>query len=198
MRGGASLFLILFLHQTTTYLCVFKWLISCSLFCFYIKPQPPLYSTASGCRCSLFCFYIKPQPCLVECFDALSCSLFCFYIKPQLYDGIKGRRLFLILFLHQTTTIDPNEPPIERCSLFCFYIKPQRLWVVLNCIWGCSLFCFYIKPQRSLVGLLLLYGCSLFCFYIKPQPTATLKIISPVVPYSVSTSNHNYWAWWGF
>ena len=37
----------------------------------------------------------------------------------------RRRWLFLILFLHQTTTTVTLFPDIWRCFLFCFYIKPQ-------------------------------------------------------------------------
>ena len=36
-----------------------------------------------------------------------------------------------------------------------------------------------------------LRGCSLFCFYIKPQLVESDRHFAIVVPYSVSTSNHN-------
>ena len=35
-------------------------------------------------------------------------------------------------------------------------------------------------------------GCSLFSFYIEPQHEKLLRILGTVVPYSPSTSNHNY------
>ena len=55
----------------------------------------------------------------------------------------------------------------------------------------CSLFCFYIKPQQEINGDILLRCCSLFCFYIKPQLPEFVERYFGVVPYSVSTSNHN-------
>ena len=39
--------------------------------------------------------------------------------------------------------------------------------------------------------LLITISCSLFCFYIKPQPARELGAGGGVVPYFVSTSNHN-------
>ena len=38
---------------------------------------------------------------------------------------------------------------------------------------------------------ILIVCCSLFCFYIKPQPKIEATCVTEVVPYSVSTSNHN-------
>ena len=37
-------------------------------------------------------------------------------------------------------------------------------------------------------------SCILFHFYIKPQPTNGYFAIQPVVSYSISTSNHNHFA----
>ena len=56
-----SLYLILFLHQTTTLELWRRWAISCILFCFYIKPQRRRADYVGGVCCILFCFYIKPQ-----------------------------------------------------------------------------------------------------------------------------------------
>ena len=100
-----------------------------------------------------------------------SCSLFCFYIKPQL--------------AFACTAVSGS------CSLFCFYIKPQRSDCVLEAARGCSLFCFYIKPQLINILHSRTHRCSLFCFYIKPQHRRPSILHTPVVPYSVSTSNHN-------
>ena len=120
-------FLIPFLHQTTTSSFVTLLLLYCFLFLFYIKPQL-LRLSAHGCPdCFLFLFYIKPQPWLYLLLYIYNCFLFLFYIKPQLLRYRSKRRrivsysfstsnhnmtarssrkklLFLIPFLHQTTT----------------------------------------------------------------------------------------------
>ena len=122
--------------------------------------------------------------------------------------------LFLILFLHQTTTNGELPSFTDGCSLFYFYIKPQRLDHSIFCITRCSLFYFYIKPQPWNEGVFgkdgcsLFYfyikpqlvpevdyyqgSCSLFYFYIKPQRNVALVLAELVVPYSISTSNHNF------
>ena len=55
-----------------------------------------------------------------------------------------------------------------------------------------SIFYFYIKSQlrRFFVGAD--KGCTLFCFYIKSQHTGGFVRLRAVVPYSASTSNHNF------
>ena len=56
--------------------------------------------------------------------------------------------LYLILFLHQTTTGILSAIFLIGCILFYFYIKPQRHEVSFDARFGCILFYFYIKPQR--------------------------------------------------
>ena len=78
-----SLYLIPFLHQTTTCYIVYYLCISCILFHFYIKPQPTCPFCPCRGSCILFHFYIKPQPTCPFCPCRGSCILFHFYIKPQ-------------------------------------------------------------------------------------------------------------------
>ena len=57
-------------------------------------------------------------------------------------------KLYLIPFLHQTTTAAVGISNPDGCILFHFYIKPQhcnRLDLALD---RCILFHFYIKPQQ--------------------------------------------------
>ena len=55
------LYLIPFLHQTTTQQLMYEFPNCCILFHFYIKPQPKVYGTFVERSCILFHFYIKPQ-----------------------------------------------------------------------------------------------------------------------------------------
>ena len=100
------LYLIPFLHQTTTMFCCIYATLCCILFHFYIKPQ--LYAWIYELRycCILFHFYIKPQLTIDNSEALKGCILFHFYIKPQL------------MVLLGTSIIS--------CILFHFYIKPQR------------------------------------------------------------------------
>ena len=56
---------------------------------------------------------------------------------------------------------------------------------------SCILLKFYIKPQRPAYLARFRYCCILLKFYIKPQPVANARIVSVVVSYWNSTSNHN-------
>ena len=146
--------------------------------------------------CILFFFYIKPQPFLLLRWRRRSCILFFFYIKPQhiarhvdfgevvsysfstsnhnLQRHVCARNvLYLILFLHQTTTDTGADLLAGGCILFFFYIKPQP---------G------FPRPLRR-------GGCILFFFYIKPQLYDNFTDLRRVVSYSFSTSNHNQTMW---
>ena len=107
MRRIRELYLIPFLHQTTTGSRIGNILFSCILFHFYIKPQLWSIYCFFCFRCILFHFYIKPQPCKSANIKGFGCILFHFYIKPQLDS--------------------PLCHTLSCCILFHFYIKPQQL-----------------------------------------------------------------------
>ena len=126
MTFGCVLFIILFLHQTTTAVPRSAHDISCLSSCSYIKPQPSVHSTSSRASCLSSCSYIKPQPKPVYGERQLCCLSSCSYIKPQpLPLTLFIFWLFIILFLHQTTTADQNRISIFCCLSSCSYIKPQ-------------------------------------------------------------------------
>ena len=96
--------------------------------------------------------------------------------------------LYLIPFLHQTTTMRPLMRLPIGCILFHFYIKPQPF---VERIFGkerCILFHFYIKPQLHNMAMCLLYSCILFHFYIKPQPMAHKTLFSS----TLSPKSHSH------
>ena len=120
--------------------------------------------------------------------------------------------MFLILYLHQTTTSSYSVRSNICCFLSCIYIKPQHLntlitllelflilylhqtttpLVILITRLSCFLSCIYIKPQLPANNADLRFGCFLSCIYIKPQLTNLLILMIFVVSYLVSTSNHN-------
>ena len=84
-------------------------------------------------------------------------------------DTANKKALYLILFLHQTTTATTEELPRTSCILFFFYIKPQPPG-----LGGLS---------RSVVS----YSFST-SNHNKP---AVFHFLHRVVSYSFSTSNHN-------
>ena len=164
------LYLILFLHQTTTartyiYLCN-----SCILFCSYIKPQLAPGGFDRFFCCILFCSYIKPQLSLMSAdlryvvsysvptsnhnsikiilsIGVLYLILFLHQTTTICYPPSISKRLYLILFLHQTTTGTGLGSGWSCCILFCSYIKPQLFRAICRHFSRCILFCSYIKPQ---------------------------------------------------
>ena len=99
----------------------------CLSSCSYIKPQPPLVNFFRAIGCLSSCSYIKPQPVTWVEVNETRCLSSCSYIKPQQFDGLGYQAvvvyhlvptsnhntslsvgvetsLFIILFLHQTTT----------------------------------------------------------------------------------------------
>ena len=103
-----------------------------------------------------------------------------------------NNQLYLIPFLHQTTT--PLSPGIYIAKLYLIPFLHQTTtrgkfpWFKACCI----LFHFYIKPQRTRLLMPMTDGCILFHFYIKPQPITIWWHQRLVVSYSISTSNHNW------
>ena len=99
--------------------------------------------------------------------------------------------LYLIEFLHQTTTLMVPNPSKLCCILLNFYIKPQLLRLGIIRRDCCILLNFYIKPQREYSVRSMTDSCILLNFYIKPQLRAPLRRTPFVVSYWISTSNHN-------
>ena len=77
--------------------------------------------------------------------------------------------LYIIMFLHQTTT----------------------LGVLCTCSVCCILSCSYIKPQHFINPIYIKACCILSCSYIKPQLSNEQAHQLVVVYYHVPTSNHN-------
>ena len=123
-------------------------------------------------------------------------------------------RLYLIPFLHQTTTLRWSR--LTRCWLYLipflhqtttFAIKGERepaLYLIPFLHQTTTWLAIFAKPfelylipflhQTTTCGLTPcpIIRCILFHFYIKPQLNAGLPITRLVVSYSISTSNHNH------
>ena len=121
--------------------------------------------------------------------------------------------LYIILFLHQTTTRQHWCCFHQGCISFFSYIKPQPLPKYLVLAIGCISFFSYIKPQHNRAYNVRICSCISFFSYIKPQLISyyySIQLccisffsyikpqhyISPqfylrVVYHSFPTSNHN-------
>ncbi len=150
MESFNRLYVVLFLHQTTTGQAGLEPAFSCMLFYSYIKPQLSVQKSPRQKSCMLFYSYIKPQQSDELLHGWLGCMLFYSYIKPQprsnhlcrnkvvccsiptsnhnvcMKSPLSGM-LYVVLFLHQTTTMTPVETLLSRCMLFYSYIKPQLI-----------------------------------------------------------------------
>ena len=169
--AALELYILRFLHQTTTARLFIYHCNGCISCVFYIKPQLYKRMGFSSLCCISCVFYIKPQQS-VQLVWFCSCCISCvFYIKPQLYVNymqnprvvylafstsnhnpiklnIFDKWLYILRFLHQTTTIRPFQSLSTRCISCVFYIKPQPV-KLLNLFVTCCISCvFYIKPQR--------------------------------------------------
>ena len=187
---------------------------SCLSSCSYIKPQLENSVAAMAMGCLSSCSYIKPQRGIVKWLIILRCLSSCSYIKPQpvryLLGGLRvvyhlvptsnhnrqsrkkpAHRLFIILFLHQTTTKDAGTINAPRCLSSCSYIKPQpyngpthRTFVVYHLVptsnhnkegetYGREmLFIILFLHQTTTlqIAIILSRCCLSSCSYIKPQP----------------------------
>ena len=122
--------------------------------------------------------------------------------------------LYIVLFLHQTTTMSKADGHVWCCISYYSYIKPQPLDRCTQSTQGCISYYSYIKPQQRVIwlyeigscisyysyikpqrGLLLLHKrlcCISYYSYIKPQRLSLCKGFLKVVYRTIPTSNHNY------
>ena len=160
--------------------------------CSYIKPQLASRGRRPRGGCLSSCSYIKPQLARIHALI----SYVVYHLVPTSNHNahplwVSGYRLFIILFLHQTTTKNNHTLSCVRCLSSCSYIKPQRS-MLLTCKSACCLSsCSYIKPQLKKSSGSWCISCLSSCSYIKPQPKNVPWFASYVVYHLVPTSNHN-------
>ena len=165
---------------------------SCILFDFYIKPQQRAVSVRDDTvvsysistsnhnywRTLAFSVYVVSYSISTsnhnaEASHALIVAVVSYSISTSNHNVLPLLKvlsvLYLIRFLHQTTTLQSIDRRSTSCILFDFYIKPQLLFVKLEELLSCILFDFYIKPQHKVEREHKSVRCILFDFYIKPQ-----------------------------
>ena len=128
MLSGNTLFIILFLHQTTT--CYVSIVLAVPLFIILFLHQTTTRLPYTDLPSKLFIILFLHQT-TTECFILASVQL-----------------LFIILFLHQTTTVVSRMRICSRCLSSCSYIKPQHLSSIFLDFFRCLSSCSYIKPQH--------------------------------------------------
>ena len=186
----------------------------CLSSCSYIKPQLSSMVSAFRLCCLSSCSYIKPQQ---RDGDILYLSVV-YHLVPTsnhnhqtftmpstfvVYHLVPTSNhnhqavcsflfwLFIILFLHQTTTCLRTTAFIKSCLSSCSYIKPQPIKVSLIFLMCCLSSCSYIKPQRQFKAQFKGPSCLSSCSYIKPQQGTWCNHWYLVVYHLVPTSNHN-------
>ena len=164
------LYIVLFLHQTTT---LQKWdqnAKCCISYYSYIKPQLYFHKLIK-----IYVVYRTIPTSNHNC-KQHKYSIFLLYIVLFLHQTTTVNHmtfrmimLYIVLFLHQTTT----------CYLFA--------WFFSSCISYYS----YIKPQLPIDGYSWWCRCISYYSYIKPQPNFVCSCFSWVVYRTIPTSNHN-------
>ena len=101
------------------------------------------------------------------------------------------KELYIVRFLHQTTTLSCAWTDNQSCISSVSYIKPQPavldVFVIARCISSVS----YIKPQLQALTLPIKLGCISSVSYIKPQRNEDFLSRPRVVYRPFPTSNHN-------
>ena len=188
---GSVLYIVLFLHQTTTLLALCFRTGCCISYYSYIKPQP---SRTYQSR------HIVVYRTIPTSNHNFTCTLFPY------------RMLYIVLFLHQTTTILPLRRTFFCCISYYSYIKPQREVappnchvvvyrtiptsshnILLSCWWVYQLYIVLFLHQTTTQMRRLLYqrSCISYYSYIKPQRLHWLSVLCIVVYRTIPTSNHN-------
>ena len=128
-----ELYIVLFLHQTTTFSNLSFCISSCISYYSYIKPQPnPL-------RDEILCVVYRTIPtsnhnCRQSLPPCLLLYIVLFLHQTTTGKSINSRRaeLYIVLFLHQTTTLSETWKRILSCISYYSYIKPQLIYKSLN------------------------------------------------------------------
>ena len=99
--------------------------------------------------------------------------------------------LYIILFLHQTTTSWDFTIFAPRLYIILFLHQTTTFFVGIKILTSCISFFSYIKPQHLIGFSCTLFSCISFFSYIKPQHVCQSCFPVKVVYHSFPTSNHN-------
>ena len=101
--------------------------------------------------------------------------------------------LYIVLFLHQTTTPCLSSMQYQCCISYYSYIKPQPPRHSRHSLHSCISYYSYIKPQLSKNGTRMRNRCISYYSYIKPQLVPKMCLFNEVVYRTIPTSNHNWY-----
>ena len=148
LSGCWMLYILLFLHQTTTLALDEHKKAGCISYYSYIKPQHGTWNPVA--------FYVVY---LTIPTSNHNITLILVMI----------RWLYILLFLHQTTTHISHSTRRSGCISYYSYIKPQPDTVRLFDMLGCISYYSYIKPQPITTYKGKPWRCISYYSYIKPQ-----------------------------
>ena len=142
----------------------------CLSSCSYIKPQPFWYF----CKRFRVVYHLVPTsnhnwPVQISFVHSLFIILFLHQTTTVGKSVMNDQTLFIILFLHQTTTqADANATNLQLFIILFLHQTTTLLAWIPRCS-SCLSSCSYIKPQL-LAWFSKIVGCCLSsCSYIKPQ-----------------------------
>ena len=210
----ALLYIVLFLHQTTTSVIYVYLSTSCISYYSYIKPQQWQPYRSYACSCISYYSYIKPQQCQYLCcgtcvvYRTIPTSNHNFQQSSEYYSLVVYRTiptsnhnnfaaattrqtLYIVLFLHQTTTTKPAVQAVAWLYIVLFLHQTTTVASVLLVCISCISYYSYIKPQLCSGLCFMLHCCISYYSYIKPQRMSYLPTFIKVVYRTIPTSNHN-------
>ena len=164
------LYIVLFLHQTTTLQLATCLLVGCISYYSYIKPQ-------------LLEAHLDNLKVVYRTIPTSN--------HNYNYDSQTPLALYIVLFLHQTTTFLIISDMKYCCISYYSYIKPQLFLLLTVGVESCISYYSYIKPQlycHSLLQLSVVY---------RTIPTSNHNLLlllcgfHRVVYRTIPTSNHN-------
>ena len=151
------------------------WCVSwCVSVVYYHVPTSNHNPFSVGCHHEAVVYYHVPTSNHNPCFTRSSVDKVVYYHVPTSNHNVQGvfinpASLYIIMFLHQTTTAIH----INLCL--------DRLYIIM-----------FLHQTTTYPSLSFDYSCCILsCSYIKPQLMLLTKLLTIVVYYHVPTSNHN-------
>ena len=187
-----GLYLIEFLHQTTTWLHG-----NCSCSALYLIEFLHQTTTSPGYfpfnqELYLIEFLHQTTTLMINWFVNMSCILLNFYIKPQQAIS-KYKNLRVVSYWISTSNHNQRVCHKSLRIVVSYWISTSNHNFDPSILWSLSLYLIEFLHQTTTMNVLLIivYSCILLNFYIKPQLTLTCDMSVMVVSYWISTSNHN-------
>ena len=143
------LYIVLFLHQTTTTIRAMIPSISCISFFSYIKPQLRGYVCGCEFRCISFFSYIKPQ-LFLPCNRLLRVVYRSFPTSNHNRWAISSGVSFVVYRSFPTSNHNSiNWPAYSAWVVYRSFPTSNHNYALFRYVYGCISFFSYIKPQLS-------------------------------------------------